>query len=61
MKEYKLVYLNPKLHLSQKADLSEAEDTLNKYAKEGWILQQITPPSNAMGTLVAVMYKEIDD
>lgn len=57
MKEYKLVYLNPKVKLTAKSDLKQAEDTLNEYAKDGWILQQIVAPSTLAGTLVAVMYR----
>lgn len=60
MKEYKLVYLNPKIKLTTKADLQQAEDVLNEYAKQGWILQQITAPSTLSGTLVAVMYKDTE-
>lgn len=58
MKEYKLVYLNPKLKLTTKSDLQQAEEVLNEYAKEGWVLQQIVAPSSLTGSLVAVMYRE---
>lgn len=58
MKEYKLVQLNEELHLSLKKDLEDAEKTLNRYAKEGWMLQQIVPTHDLSGALVAVMYKE---
>ena len=58
MKEYKLVILNPELHLSRKKDLEGAETVLNKYVREGWDLQQIVSPNDLGGALVAVMYKE---
>lgn len=60
MKEYKMVYLNPKMKLTTKSDLEQAEKTLNEYAKEGWILQQVVAPSTLAGTLVAVMYKDTE-
>lgn len=58
MKEYKLVLLNEEVHLSRKKDIADAEELLNKYSREGWELQQIVTPSDAMGSLVAVLYRE---
>ena len=58
MREYKLVELNKKIRLSRTKDLSDAEDVLNSYIKEGWILQQIVSPNDIGGALVAVLYKE---
>ncbi len=58
MKTYKFVYLNPTVRFSKKKDYQEAEDNLNKYVADGWILEQIVTPSNLEGTMIAVMYKE---
>ena len=61
MKEYKLVTLNENLRLSRKKDLNDAEIKLNSYIKDGWTLQQIVSPSDIGGSLVAVLYKEIEE
>ena len=58
MKEYKLVYLNKGLKMSREKDLEQAQDTINEYIAEGWELQQITSPSDALGAMVGVFYKE---
>lgn len=58
MREYKLVTLNDKLHLTRAKDVQQAQDALNKYAAEGWILQQIVAPSDLSGAMVAILYKE---
>ena len=60
MKEYKLVELNEKAHLSRTKDLNDAEIKLNSYIKEGWTLQQIVSPNDIGGALVAVLYKEVE-
>lgn len=59
MKEYKLVYLNPKLHLSRQSDLNDATAILNQYAREGWQLQQVVSPSDIVGALVAVLFRDV--
>ena len=56
MKEYKLVILNEELRLSQTKDIQDAEETLNRYVKEGWELQQIVPYHGSY--MIGVMYKE---
>ncbi len=58
MKEYKLVLLNEEIHLSRHKDIEDAEKLLNQYAREGWDLQQIVTPSDAMGSLVGVFSRE---
>ena len=58
MREYKLVNLNPNLHITRKRDLEESSENLNKYIQEGWILQQVVSPNDIGGALIAVMYKE---
>ena len=58
MKEYKLVYLNKGLNLSREKDLKQAEGIINGYITEGWELQQIISPSDVLGALVGVFYKE---
>lgn len=58
MKEYKLIYLNKGVKLSQEKDLAQSEDTLNQYVSEGWELQQIISPNDLGGALIAVLYKE---
>ena len=58
MKEYKLVYLNKGFNLSREKDLGQAQDTVNKYVAEGWVLQQIVSPSDNGGALVGVFYIE---
>ncbi|MBR2046154.1 MAG: hypothetical protein IJ958_08490 [Agathobacter sp.] len=58
MKEYKLVVLNEEIHLSRKKDIKDAENVLNQYVRDGWILQQIVPYQDLSGALVAVMYKD---
>jgi hypothetical protein len=59
MKEYKLVQLNEKEHLSREKDLNDAEIKLNSYVKKGWTLQQIVSPNDIGGALIAVLYKEV--
>ncbi len=58
MKEYRLVHLNKGLNLSREKDLEQAQELLNEYVAEGWVLQQIVSPSDIGGTLVGVFYKE---
>jgi len=58
MKEYKLVYLNKGVKLSREKDLEQAQEIINEYVAEGWILQQIVSPDDGMGALVGVFYKE---
>lgn len=58
MKVYKMVYLNKGLSMTREKDLEKAENTLNEYIAQGWILQQVVCPSDRVGTLVAVMYRE---
>lgn len=58
MKEYKLVYLNKGLKMSREKDLEQAQQIINEYVSEGWELQQIVSPSDIVGALVGVFYKE---
>ena len=58
MNEYKLVYLNKGVKLSREKDLEQAQEIINEYVAEGWILQQIVSPDDGMGALVGVFYKE---
>ena len=58
MKEYKLVYLNKGLNFSRKKDLEQAQEIINEYTARGWELQQIVSPSDEIGALVGVFYKE---
>ena len=58
MKEYKLVLLNEDVHLSRVKDIQDAEKLVNEYTKAGWELQQIITPSDAMGSMVGVFYRE---
>ena len=58
MKEYKLVNLNKGLKLSREKDLEQAQSIINEYLADGWELQQIVSPSDAMGALIGVFYKE---
>ena len=58
MKEYKLVYLNKGIKMSREKDLEQAQDVINEYISKGWELQQIISPSDVIGALVGVFYKE---
>ncbi len=58
MREYKLVYLNKGLSATREKDYQKAEDKINEMADEGWILQQVITPSDGMGAMVGVFYKE---
>ena len=58
MKEYKLVYLNKKINLTREKDLEESQNIINEYIAKGWELQQIISPSDIVGALVGVFYKE---
>lgn len=58
MKEYKLVYLNKGIKISREKDLEQAQDVINEYISKGWELQQIISPSDVIGALVGVFYKE---
>ena len=58
MKEYKLVYLNKGLRFSREKDLEIAQEEINEWVQKGWELQQIISPSDVVGALVGVFYKE---
>lgn len=58
MKEYKLVYLNKGVKLSREKDLEQAQDIINEYVQNGWTLQHIVSPSDAVGALIGVFYVE---
>jgi len=58
MKEYKLVHLNEGLSWTLGSDLEKADNVINEYVAEGWELQQIVSPSDIVGSLVGVFYKE---
>ena len=58
MKTYNLVYLNKGLKFSREKDLEQAEEIINEYVAQGWNLQQIVSPDDAVGALVGVFYKE---
>lgn len=58
MKEYKLVYLNKGLKFSREKDIEQAEEVINEYVSAGWELQQIVSPSDAMGSMIGVFFKE---
>ncbi len=58
MKEYKLVYLNKGLRFSREKDLEIAQKEINEYVADGWELQQIMSPSDAVGAMVGVFFKE---
>ncbi len=58
MKEYKLVYLNKGIKFSREKDLAQAEEIINQYVSQGWVLQEIATPDDGMGAMVGVFYKE---
>lgn len=58
MKEYKLVYLNKGLRFSREKDLEIAQEEINEQVAEGWELQQIMSPSDAVGAMVGVFFRE---
>ncbi len=58
MKEYKLVYLNKGIKFSREKDLAQAEEIINEYAQQGWVLQQIVSPDDGIGAMVGVFYRE---
>ena len=58
MREYKLVYLNKGLKMSRDKDLEQAQDGVNAYVAQGWVLQQIVSPADGVGALIGVFYKE---
>lgn len=58
MKEYKLVYLNKGIKFSREKDLEQAEEIINEYAMQGWVLQQIVSPDDGVGAMVGVFYRE---
>ena len=58
MREYKLVYLNKGLSASHAKDIEKAENKINEMAEQGWILQQIATPSDGLGVMVGVFYRE---
>lgn len=58
MKEYKLVYLNKGLRFSREKDLKIAQEEINEWVRDGWELQQIMSPSDAIGAMVGVFFKE---
>ncbi len=58
VKEYKLVYLNKGIKFSREKDLEQAEEIINDYAQQGWVLQQIVSPDDGIGAMVGVFYRE---
>ena len=58
MKEYKLVYLNKGWSVSREGDLNKAEKKINEMVEQGWELQEISTPSDGMGVMVGVSFKE---
>ena len=58
MKEYKLVYLNKGFSSSREKDLDTAEEKITGMTEQGWELQQIVSPSDGVGALIGVFYKE---
>ncbi len=58
MKEYKLVYLNKGFSSSREKDLDKAEEKITEMTEQGWELQQIVSPSDGVGALIGVFYKE---
>lgn len=57
-KEYKLVYLNKGLKMSREKDLEQAQEIINQWVVDGWELQQVISPCDAVGALVGVFFKE---
>ena len=58
MKEYKVVYLNKGFSASREKDLVKAEEKINEMADQGWELQQIVSPSDGVGALIGIFFKE---
>ena len=58
MKEYKMVFLNPKIKLRRESDLEQAQSVINQNIAEGWELQQVVSPNDIGGALVGIFYKE---
>jgi len=58
MKEYKMVFLNPKIKLKRESDLEQAQSVINQNIAEGWELQQVVSPNDIGGALVGIFYKE---
>ncbi len=58
MRKYKVALLNENLNISQKKDLKETEDALNRLASQGWILQETVSPNDLLGSIVGIFYKE---
>ena len=58
MKEYKLVYLNKGFSASREKDLDKAEEKIREMTDQGWELQQIACPSDGVGAMIGVFYKE---
>ncbi len=58
MKEYKLVYLNKDIKVSAEKNVECAEEIINKYAAEGWTLQQVESIHGLVTSLVGIFYRE---
>ena len=58
MKEYKIVHLNKEVKFSTQKDMDLAAEVINKYAAEGWTLQQVETLHGLSGTLVGIFYRE---
>ncbi len=58
MKKYQLVYLNKGIKFSREKDLEQAQEIINQYVSEGWELQQIVSPNDAVGAMIGVFFKE---
>lgn len=58
MKDYKLVYLNKGFSVSREKDLDKAEEKITEMTDQGWELQQVVSPSDGVGALIGVFFKE---
>ena len=58
MKEYKTVYLNKGFSTTREKDLSKADEKINEMIEQGWELQQVVSPSDGVGALIGIFFKE---
>ena len=58
MKEQKLVHLNEGIKFSRKKDIEQTEECINKYAQEGWELQQVISPNDLGGAMIGIFSRE---
>ena len=50
--------MNEGIKFSRKKDIEQTEECINKYAQEGWELQQVISPNDLGGAMIGIFSRE---